>query len=374
MLRLVLLFALLPFASGCALLPGSSRRPLALEDVDAALATAGEELAANRPLDALERLERVHRTRTISPENRQAADVLTRAALDQAIASERVDARDLTDVYGLELPRNARARAGIAAAERLYESDRPVSAYKQVRKVELALPAHPERARAGDLLARVGFDLIERDGRYFLILSYRARGLEALEFFVVHYPFHPACEEAYLRLAGAYEETGDYDDAIEHLEDLLVYHPESSVREEVEARLPALRLAMLAGRDYDRGELELAHAELEGWLARNAGHPLEDDVRATRVIALRRLARSDLKLARYYATIGVTFGVRFHATRALTEAEQADAAKEIAAAKELLERFPEGRENTDGEMVPLDKDALELEDPLGPRLGPGQLP
>lgn len=380
MQRLLLLLVLLaPSFASCRALGLSNSGPLRLETVPGYLADIDSSLEAGDALDALDRLERVNRTANIEPADRVRADRQLDVAMEAAVSGLHqgvYDSADLSDIFGLELPTRARARAGVEAAFDLASRDHPVAAYKMARKVEFALPAHPERQRAGDLLQDVGFEMVERDDNYFWIFSYRQRGIEALEFLVSRYPFHPSCEEAYRKLSVAYERVDDLDRAIERLSDLLVYHPDTSFRGEAEARLATLRLKRIELDEYDRSELVRARDELAAWLDRFSDHPLREDVFDTLDDAHVRLAQSDMSLARYYARIDVARGVQLHATRAIDEAGRSRLERHaetvrtlVADAERLIAEHPIVEGEDDGEVfTPLVGDDLEVNDPLGPNL------
>ena len=104
-----------------------------------------------------------------------------------------------------------------------------------------------------------------------------------------------------------------------------------------------LRLQALASPEYDRNELQRARGELEGWLERHAGHPLQQDVERDLTDCVQRLADSDLSIARFYKKVKNPQGAIFHARRALVEARsvgnegQADEASAMLAALDVDE-------------------------------------
>jgi hypothetical protein len=221
-----------------------------------------------------------------------------------------------------------------------------VSAYKLVRRVELDLPSHAERRAAGSVLARAGFSLADDPHRYNLIMRYRSRGIDALEFLVVTYPFDEHCAEAYWVLARTYEERGDLDLAVARYEDLVIYHPETRWAVSGQARLPYVRMTRLHRDDYDRRELVRASQELDGWLAVRAGHELEPWVREQQRICRVRLTESDLSLARYYERIENPAAVRLHAARAVATAELAPDGGLADEGRALLAAHPEAQTET----------------------------
>jgi outer membrane protein assembly factor BamD (BamD/ComL family) len=316
---------------------------------------------------ALERLLAVRRTASLVPEDRAVAEELLDRTVERLIERDRSadDAADRLEwLFEQELPTRLRARAGVLAAEEKLEKGERVGAFKMIKRVERALPAHPERALAGDLLARTGFSLAADPGRYLLFLSYRSRGIEALEYLVVNYPFDPRCDQAYATLAELYRERDDLDAAIARAEDLLVFHPESPYAASAEAHLPYLRLLRLQRDDYDRGELVLAREELDRWLERHPGHELEAWVREVRAECLQRLARSDLVVARFYERIESPWGARLHAERALEEARTGGADQELREAEELLADLPEVEPGSRVRARPIpDEVPSEIEEP-----------
>ena len=332
--------------TGCALLGGGD--PDAIGNVrrtnaDHHVNLAAEEMTENRYRQALDRLVAVRKQAGLDPDLRARAELLLGecvAVLLDRYEGPEFDSDDLFDLYELQLPPRLRARAGILAADRLIAEKRRVAAFKQIRKVDRDLPTHPERALAGGVLARAGLSLIRDDRSYYLLFSYRARGVDALEYLVLRYPLDAHCPEAYSALAAHYEDAGDLDLAIERNEDLVIYHPTSPFTAAAEARSPYLRLKRLKRDDVDRKELETARGEVARWLARHDGHELEPFVLEVGRECERRLVSSDMILARYYDRIRSPFGARIHAERALRAAENAGLEEGAAAARTLLASLP----------------------------------
>lgn len=332
--------ALLGLASaGCASTPRANPQNAAGQ-----VERARAEIEAGDLNRALDRLLAVRDVEGLVPEVRTLDDELITRCVDlllQRYESNDHDSGDLVDLYGLELPTRLKARAGILAADRMLAEGSRIKAYRMVKKVDSKLPTHPERALAGDVVARSGLSLIHDHRHYKLLFSYRARGIDALEYLVLQYPSDPHCPEAYAALAQAYEDTGDLDRAIERDEELIYYHPNSPYTVVAEARSPYLRLLRLKRDDFDRGELMRAHQEVERWLRRHAGNELEPWVREIGRTCEARLASSDLILARYYRTWGSDFGTRLHAERALRTADAAQLEEAAAEARAILAKVPE---------------------------------
>ena len=333
-LSLVLLGLVPWFASGCRSQPfGEIDR----ETSGAQLDEAEADVRAGNYSRALERLAEVHEVEGLEPDQRVREErLIDAAARGQFALLAEAPSDELLELYKSDLPERVRARAGILAADRMLAEGRRITAFRQVKKVDEKLPGHPERVLAGDVLARAGLSLIEDDGRYNLLFHYRPRGVQALEYMVVHYPLEPRCPQAYFALSKVYEEDGDFDEAIDRSEELLLYHPESPYAPAASARLPYLRLCRLGRDDYDRGELLRARGELAAWLERYPGHELAGWVGDLVHECQARLVRSDLYLAEFYASTRSDAGQRLHATRARALAIEAGLEDEAAAAERML--------------------------------------
>ncbi|MEM7308537.1 MAG: hypothetical protein AAF682_17780 [Planctomycetota bacterium] len=348
MMRLLPLLLLLAPLAGCqGLFRDKGPYPISeaeRENSAAYVDIAAQEIEEGKLSRALDRLVAVRDIENLPPEVRLRSEELIDRCASLLLARSEGDLDDLDDLWQMELSPRMRARAGVRYAERLYEEGHRVDAFKQVRDLENELPNHSEGARAGEVLARTGLDLIRDPGRYWVILRYRTRGIAALEYLVLTYPLDPTCPEAYAALARAYEESEDLDYAIDRHEYLLLYHPSSPQAVVSEATIPRLRLDQLDGDDFDRGELIRAQGEIESWLARHGGHELYPEVDATLLRCRRMLADNDLYLSRYYRRIGNDFGARVHAERALVEAGSAGAQDREEQAQRLLDALPPAEE------------------------------
>ncbi len=337
-LRTLPWLALAALALGCRSQPfGEIDRANARAHIDQAEA----DVAAGDFQRALEHLAEVHEVGGLDPDLRAREQRLIDAAARGRFAElAEAPADEVEELFASDLPERVRARAGILTAERMLAEERRISAYRMIKKVDKQLPGHPERVLAGDVLARAGLSLIRDDGRYNLLFRYRPRGVQTLEYLVLHYPLEPRCPEAYFALSEVYEDRGDLDEAIERTEELLLYHPESPYARAASARLPYLRLCRLQRDDYDRGELLRAEAEITAWLERNPGHELEAWVRELQLECQTRLVRSDLYLAGYYRKTEVPVAIQLHAARARGLALEAGLEREAAAAQALLAELP----------------------------------
>lgn len=337
-LALALGLALSPWSAACRSSPYGE-----IERADAAhhLELAEKEIAEGKLQQALERLAAVHDVSGLDPDARSREERLIEEAARRRF-EELADApaSELEALFDSELPDRVRARAGLLAAERLAAEGSRVKAFRMVKKVDQEIPSHPERVLSGDILARVGLALIRDPGRYGFFLRYRTRGVQALEYLVVQYPLEPRCPAAYAALSEYYESTGDLDAAIEHTENLLLYHPQSPHAVIAAVRLPYLRLRRIKRDDYDRSELVRAQREVDHWLSVYPEHELAEWARELASECRLRLVRSDLKLARYYERTEAPAGIRIHASRALATAQAAGLEAEAEEARALLEDVP----------------------------------
>ena len=319
------------------------------------LELAEEEFARGHALVAIDRLLPVRELVGVVPAERNLAEALIERAVEDLLGRDgdaHLDADALYQVWRRKLPLRLRASVGVTVAARMLEEGDRIEASRMLRRVEREIPQHTERAAAGDIIARAGLSLARDDRRYALIRRYESRGITALEFLVLTYPLEARCDEAYAELARIYEKRHNLDLAIARSEELTIYHPRSPFATVAEARLPYLRLQRLKRDSYDRQEMLRARKEIDSWLTHHPGHELEGWVREVRLECLRRLAGSDLVVARYYDRIDRPFGVRMHAERALEEARAAGAAAEAEEAQALLDALPiEAAATTEEEPV-----------------------
>lgn len=354
-MRIPLAVLLLALAPACRAPFGKIDRENALAHLDQAEA----DLRAGNARRSLEHLAAIHDVTGLEPDQRQREQALVDEAARRRFEElADGDPDELEDLFSSELPDRVRARAGVLAAQRMLERDERISAYRMVKKLDEALPGHPERVLAGDVVARAGLSLIHDDRRYNLLFHYRPRGVQALEYLVVNYPLDPHCPEAYFALSETYESTGDLEQAIERTSDLLLYHPESVYAIGASARLPYLRLRRLQRDDYDRGELLRADAEIASWLQKNPRHELVPWVTDLQRECRQRLVRNDLYLARFYSRTGTPAGQRLHAERARGLALEAGFAEEAEQAERLLADL--------GDRAPSPSAAKPMEPPSSP--------
>ena len=285
---------------------------------------AKAEIADGEMEIALDRLIELHQTPSLDPATRKEAGELleiTFLTLVDHLLEVNSPAR-LKRLFNLELPPRLRVTAGVAAGRAYLDDDERVKSFKMLRKVEQTFPMHHLRVPAGDLLLEAGISLATDTSTWFLIFSpAQDRGMEVLDFLVLNYPSHPGCDRAYAALADLYENARWHERAIQNLEDLVAFHPNSPLASRAEARIPLLRLERLLRNDNDRNEVLRAREEAAAWLTRHPGDELETDVRALLLKCSERLVENDLVTARYYLRIDESYGATLHAERAWKEAQ-----------------------------------------------------
>jgi outer membrane protein assembly factor BamD (BamD/ComL family) len=347
LLRLALL-ACLALATACAGNPvrktGQVPRKLTPEEVPAAIQNAEQALAEGRSDLALEWSYVASRVEGLPTEQRNRVQFLMERAADERVAQLAAgegDPEELASLVDVGLPRQVAVTAGIRAAEALVREGEYKRAFEVIREVDDLYPRHHERAAAGSLLADIGLGLSYRKTGWWIFGRSRPKAYEALEYLVLNYPLDDRCAEAYWRLGEMYEEDGKWQTGIERLQELVVYHPRSPYVAQALARIPRLRLQSIESPEYDRKALVLARNELDQWLDVYAGSELEPEVREDLDDALRRLAQSDIVIAKFYRTVGNTFGARYHATRAIEEADRAGDEDRAERARDIVASLPE---------------------------------
>jgi outer membrane protein assembly factor BamD (BamD/ComL family) len=271
----------------------------------------------------LDRLIELHQTPSLDPTTRKEAGELLEVTLLQLIdlLIESESPNRLKRLFNLELPPRLRVTSGIAAGRAYLADEERVKCFKMLRKVEETFPMHHLRMPAGDLLLEAGLSLANDETTWLYLFSpAQDRALEVLDFMVLNYPSHPGCDSAYAALADLYESSSWNERAIQNLEDLVAFHPNSALAVRAEARIPLLRMERLRRSDHDRSEILRAREEAASWLSRFPDHELEPDVRALLYKCSSRLVENDLITARYYLKIEENYGATLHAERAWKEA------------------------------------------------------
>ncbi|MHC4262412.1 MAG: tetratricopeptide repeat protein [Planctomycetota bacterium] len=302
---------------------GELPRELVLEQI----AAIESDLASDAPWHATRRASELRGQRRLDASAADRIDVL----LEEAVlrASESADrAKDFESIEANKLPRRSRAIFSVAHARALIAEDECFDAYLEIRDLEQVHRTHHLRTQAGDVVFDAGVRLAEDDSRFLLIFSRSTNAPTVLEYMFLQHPSHPRTPEAYLWLAGEYESRGNLTSAIEHYEELLLYHPRSPGSVEAEARVPQLRLDRLLRLDYDRQDLLLARDGFERWLERHGSRPevtadLVAEVERDLAETYRRLAESDLLVADFYQRVDEPIGQQLHAERARGLARQA---------------------------------------------------
>ena len=329
---------------------GEVPRRLTAEQVPSAITGAEQALERGRADVALEWMFVAGEVQGLPPAQRNQVQALLEQSADvriEQLSGADADPEDLADLLGVGLPRQIAVSAGIRAARMWNERGEFKRSVELIRRMDELFPTHHERATAGALLVEAGMALSRDDSGFWFFFSAREQGMAALEYLVLHYPHEPGGAQAYWRLTEMYEEDDLWTTAIDRHQELVWAFPRSELVPASLARIPSLRLAALSSPEYDRGALVLARSEFEAWLGDYAGHASETEVRAGLTDCLRRLAASDIGIARFYRRVDNAFGARFHAERAVLEAEQAGDEALGVRAREFLDTFPPADDGDD---------------------------
>jgi hypothetical protein len=324
---------------------GSSSAPSKIDkrQVPQALERAQADLARGDAKGALEWMRAATAVSDLPTETRNQVQALLEKAADlriQQLTAPGSNPDELVDMLDLDLPRQLAVTAGVHAAELEFAAGEPKDAFYLIKKVDTKFPLHHERVAAGDLLVEIGMYLSEHPSHILWVFETNDDAEEVLEYVILNDPWSARCDEANATLARLYEEDREWKFAIDRNEKLILNYPQSRFRPYCQARIPHLRLLALKSPEYDRSELLRARRELEDWLGRYTGHPLEAAVKDDRGDCLRRLAENDLVIAKFYRTIDNAAGQRLHAERAAEEAKLAGDEDREKEAKSLLAELP----------------------------------
>jgi hypothetical protein len=336
--------------SSCAVLPswmpGSpSHIPSSMSpgDVPGAIQHAEAALAKNDNAAALEWMRVASETQGLPTEQREHVQVLLEQAAGKRIdelSAPDANPADLADLVELGLPRQLAVSAGVRAARRLIDTGELFEAYKLLKRLDTKFPLHHERQQAGDMMCEAGLKMIQ-DGPGFLgFFTTRDEGQEALEYVILNAPWAVRCDDAYVALADRYEGDHEWELAIDRCQKLVLNHPASKHRVEIQARVPRLRLRSIKSPEYDRTAVIQAEIELKEWLQMFAGQELEPEVRLELADCQRRLSDNDMIVSHFYDKVGNAFGARLHATRAIEEARVSGDEERTAAAQKWLDGLP----------------------------------
>lgn len=321
---------------------------LSEDAVDEQIQIGRDELAQGLVWEAARRSLRLFEETRLDSDRGNATMQLMVEAFDAGIANATKPSQ-LDRFRSNRLPRTVRAMRTIGKARLLLDRGSPQLAFEEVVELERTFPSHHLAREAADLVHEAATQLRERDSSFWIFWSDVGRADIAYNYLVIQDPTHPRCDEAYWRMAQFDVRKRRYADSIESLADLVLFYPNSPYAIDAEAQIPRLRLADQARIDFDIGSLDRSLAEIRSWLDRHGRSGIDEgrdaliaEMRDLEVESLRRLARSDLVVARYYDTLHESFGAHQHAARALDYARQAGLQDEIASAQALVEEHLAG--------------------------------
>lgn len=350
LLRQLACLALLGLCAACSSLPhwmpGSTRyapATIQAEDYDKAMRIAREAQAAGEHAKALDWMLATRETEGLAPEQREASRVLLEEAAKARVSElDRPggDASALADVSTYDLPRQIAVDAGLRAARRLMEEGEHHDGYLVLKRLDTRFPMHHERQAAGDLMIEMGLALKDDDDGFFGLFETVDEAQEILEYAILNAPWARRCDEGYAALCAIYANERRFDLAIERAGQLVLNHPESSLRPRHQLLIPQLRLDSLLSPEYDRQALVQARVELIDCMRAFTDYELVAEARKDLVDCNLRLYENDMIVSKFYAEVESPWGARFHALRAIDEAREAGDAAREAQAREWLQGLP----------------------------------
>jgi len=310
-------------------------------EVPAAISAAQEDLLAGRTQRALDWMRAASATEGLPSDQRAEVQRLLEVSADRFLGElddESTPPEMLAEILDLELPRQLAVTGAMRGVLRYIEEEEYKEAYDLIVRIDKRYPTHHLRPEAGRLLVEAGLALSELPHPWFS--SNRDYAYQALEYCSINYPLADRGDLVFRRLGEMYEEDKRWYIAITRHEELTQNYPESPLVPYSLARIPHLLLASIESPEYDRNALLEARRNLEAWLRDFRGHELTEQVRFDLADALVRLTVSDLDIADFYDTVGNVPGTRFHAARALQEAELAGHEGLAAKARGMLDALP----------------------------------
>ncbi len=185
----------------------------------------------------------------------------------------------------------------------------------------------------------IGKELAERKGRFMGDLSAsRDVGLEALTFYVTHFPKDSYADDAWKELAEAQVEDHQHQGAADIYERLVREYPGSEWCDLALYEGARAYRALSRGSAFDIDPLLTAHAALRRYLACFPEGNFAEQARAELLEIEEEVGRHELEIAEYYRQRGSEYGERLHLANAAGRFPQAAAA---AAAASRLAGLPE---------------------------------
>lgn len=312
-------------------------------EVDAALVRARSQLERGETEDAVNLMRRASLAEDLSPEQRAAVEQLLEECVRKRIeelSGENPDPGELADLVSLDLPRQVAVQAGLAAARAWQQQGEEDEAFDVLQLLDKKYPLHYERVAAGDLIVELGLTMAAKKESFLVFYDSDEEAQKMLEYAIIEHPWARNSAQAYLCLAQLYEDDREFKLAIDRLEKLVLNHPNAPERPAAQARIPHLRLQLLASPEYDRAMLVTAADELKRWIRTYPDNPEREAVARDLADCLRRLVDNDLVIARFYERVGNTYGARRHASRAVLEAREAGDEERAQDAQQYLDSLP----------------------------------
>jgi len=195
-------------------------------------------------------------------------------------------------------------------------------------------PASRYSSAVEKLMYASGVNLATTGRSFLLFVDDLADAQKILESFILQFPKSPDVPNALYVLGEAAYLNEDWPLAIERYRDLLDQAPTSQWRERASHRLAMATYNQLTGPDYDAEGLARAERELTAFL--ESDPKMQDYINEARqALATVVLWRNDkdMRIAKFYLTIGNDFGARYYLQRIIDkpDAHNREEAKQLLA-------------------------------------------
>lgn len=192
-------------------------------------------------------------------------------------------------------------------------------------------PASRYSSAVEELMWGAGAHLATTGRTFLLFVDDLADAQKILESFIVQFPKSRHLPGALYVLGEAAYLHEDWELAIERYRDLLDQAPTSEWREKASHRLAMARFNQLTGPDYDAEALAEAERELTAFLQSNP--KMQDYINEARqALATVVLWRNDkdMRIAKFYITVGNDFGARYHLNRIISKPDAVNRKQALA--------------------------------------------
>lgn len=191
-------------------------------------------------------------------------------------------------------------------------------AFTTIKEFPRKFPTSEYRVRAEDLEFASGRRLAASGGTFLGIYSDLDDAQKILEHFIITYPRSRHLASALRILGEAAFQARDFELAIERFQELAQRSPSGEWSDLAAYRIAMAHFELLEGPEYDAGAMERARKELASYLSSpTTNEKFLGEARAALAKTLEWMEEKELRIVRYYLTIGKTAGARLRLERLL---------------------------------------------------------